>query len=111
MRLGTLGAVLFGPLLGAATIWGAPGDVDSSFGSKGITRAPFQGFAFGEAVARQPDGKLLTAGVVHPPSGYSQVALVRYQLDGTPRPRFGTGGGAPTTPRSSTPPRPPVLGP
>ncbi|HSV05128.1 MAG TPA: hypothetical protein VLI07_01370 [Candidatus Binatus sp.] len=99
----TLGALLFGPLLGVATVWGAPGDVDSSFGSKGFARAPFEGFAFGQVVARQPDGKLVTAGAASPPNKITQVALARFQLDGTPDPSFGTGGITSTPVGSSTP--------
>jgi len=111
MRLGTVGAVLCGPLLGVAAVWGAPGDVDSSFGSKGFTRAPFAGFAFGQAVARQPDGKLLTAGATSPPNNTSQVALARFQLDGTPDPGFGTGGGTSTALGGGTPEARSILGP
>ena len=55
-------------------------------------RAPFQTRAFGQGIARQPDGKLLAAGVVHPAQGYEQVALVRFQPDGTLDASFGTGG-------------------
>src|SRR5262245_11383161 len=103
MHLRTFGALLCGPLLGVTTLWGAPGDDDSSFGSKGFARAPFAGFAFGQAVARQPDGKLLTAGTASPPNKSSQVALARFQLDGTPDSSFGTGGGTSTALGGGTP--------
>ncbi|TMA53156.1 MAG: hypothetical protein E6J71_20400 [Deltaproteobacteria bacterium] len=72
---------------------------------QGIVRAPFQTRAFGQGIARQPDGKLLAAGVVHPAQGYEQVALVRFQPDGTLDASFGTGGVALATVGTDTPRR------
>ncbi len=76
MRVGSLGTVLCGLLLGVATTWAAPGDYDFSFGDKGIVRAPFQTRAFGQVIARQPDGRLLAAGVVRPAQGVCSFAIV-----------------------------------
>jgi len=74
----------------------APGDLDPSFGEGGITLTEFGG---GEDVATsmalQPDGKLLVAGS----SGYAggrgketNFAVVRYTVDDTLDPSFGSAG-------------------
>lgn len=64
------------------------GSLDPSFGSGG--RVLTHG-AFPNALALQPDGKIVVAGVVGPPSG-GGVALIRYNPDGSLDPSFGSGG-------------------
>jgi uncharacterized delta-60 repeat protein len=74
------------------TAWGAPGDFDLTFGDEGTVRAPFQSKALGQAIARQPDGKLLVAGVVYPTGDQVQLALVRFLANGSLDSSFGSGG-------------------
>jgi uncharacterized delta-60 repeat protein len=92
MRLLGLGAMLCGAMVGVTAAWGAPGDFDLTFGDRGSVRAPFQSQALGQAIARQPDGKLLAAGVVYPAAGSVKLALVRYLADGSLDSSFGSGG-------------------
>jgi uncharacterized delta-60 repeat protein len=73
------------------------GSLDPGFGTGGIVTTaigPSTDFAY--AVALQPDGKIVAAGAsrINPrpsPSNY-EVALVRYNADGSLDPSFGTGG-------------------
>src|SRR5580765_8998697 len=97
MRIVGLGPILCGALLGVTAASAAPGDFDRGFGVVGAVRAPFQTQALGRAIARQPDGKLLAAGVVFASAG-PQIALVRFLPDGSLDTGFGSGGVA-TTPQ------------
>ncbi|MFK0044796.1 calcium-binding protein [Streptomyces sp. NPDC090741] len=63
------------------------GSLDPSFSGDGMVTADFGGTEFGNAVAVQPDGKIVAAG-----SGGVGVALLRYNADGSPDAGFGTGG-------------------
>ncbi|MFD0373355.1 calcium-binding protein [Streptomyces sp. NPDC059071] len=63
------------------------GTLDSTFSGDGMVTADFGGTEFGNAVAIQPDDKIVAAG-----SGGSGVALLRYNADGTPDAGFGTAG-------------------
>ncbi|WP_426362260.1 calcium-binding protein [Streptomyces sp. E-08] len=63
------------------------GTLDTTFSGDGMVTADFGGTEFGNAVAVQPDGKILAAG-----SGGSGYALLRYNANGTPDAGFGTGG-------------------
>jgi uncharacterized delta-60 repeat protein len=81
--------------LAAGPAIAAPGDLDPSFAGTGLVAQQLGDntgdgdFAFG--VAAQPDGKTVVVGVA---SNTGQVAggVVRYLVDGTPDPSFGTGG-------------------
>ncbi|MGW8761625.1 calcium-binding protein [Streptomyces sp. NPDC055815] len=63
------------------------GTLDTAFSGDGMVTADFGSTEFGEAVAVQPDGKILAAG-----SGGAGFALLRYNSDGTPDTGFGTAG-------------------
>jgi uncharacterized delta-60 repeat protein len=69
------------------------GSLDSTFGSGGIVTT-FIGTngSQGNAVALQPDGKIVLAGYSIPATGDQAVALVRYNTDGSLDPTFGTAG-------------------
>jgi uncharacterized delta-60 repeat protein len=76
------------------------GDLDPSFGTGGevTTTFPPNSSAQASAVVIQPDGKTVVAGtakVFEPGSG--EVALARYNPDGSLDPSFGTGGQVVTT--------------
>lgn len=63
--------------------YNADGSLDTSFGSGGWVVTDFYGDDdFGQALTRQPDGKLLLAGYVTNGSEYD-FALVRYNADGS----------------------------
>ncbi|WP_128980928.1 DUF11 domain-containing protein [Streptomyces roseicoloratus] len=63
------------------------GTLDTTFSGDGTVTADFGGTEFGNAVAVQPDGRIVAAG-----AGGSGVALLRYLADGSPDTGFGTGG-------------------
>ena len=69
----------------------AAGALDPTFGIGGTVTTDFTGatdVAF--AVALQTDGKIVAAGVTH--DGLNNIALARYNSDGTLDASFGTGG-------------------
>jgi uncharacterized delta-60 repeat protein len=68
-----------------------PGTLDSGFGSGGTVTTPFGLGAQARAVALQPDGKIVAAGIVTLQTSVA-LALIRYNADGTPDTGFGTGG-------------------
>jgi len=92
MRIVGLGPILCGALLGVTAAVAAPGDFDRGFGVLGVARAPFQSRSLGQAIALQPDGKLVAAGVLRPDGGAVEIALVRFLPDGSVDPGFGSGG-------------------
>jgi uncharacterized delta-60 repeat protein len=68
----------------------APGDLDTAFGSGGKVTTPVgAGRDLAQAVALQPDGKIIVAGYAQ-----SDFALVRYHPDGSLDTAFGTNGKA-----------------
>ena len=66
------------------------GTLDSTFGSGGQVLTDFGETDACFNLALQPDGKIVTAGTVGP--GSRDVALARYNADGTLDSSFGTGG-------------------
>jgi uncharacterized delta-60 repeat protein len=74
----------------------APGDLDLSFGSGGITQidlVPPEGFALVRAVATQPDGKVVAAGYAESADqSFLDIVVVRLARDGTLDESFGSGG-------------------
>jgi len=78
--------------------YNADGTLDDSFGAGGKVTTDFghfeQGFsyAFGNAVAVQLDGKIVVAGQAFIDGTSFDVALARYESDGTLDWSFGTGG-------------------
>jgi uncharacterized delta-60 repeat protein len=69
------------------------GSLDTSFGSFGRVNTDFgaNNPSFGNALALQPDGRIILAGRAML-GGLNEVALARYNSDGTLDPSFGTGG-------------------
>jgi uncharacterized delta-60 repeat protein len=71
----------------AVTRYGTDGTLDPSFGAGGIALTDLGSADRAEAVALQPDGRIVAAGFSD-----NDIAVVRYRTDGTPDPTFGTGG-------------------
>jgi len=72
----------------------APGDLDPTFGGDGVVRTdltPAEDDGF--AVAIQPDGKIVVAGVKGNGGPNPRFAIVRYETDGSLDPSFGGGDG------------------
>jgi uncharacterized delta-60 repeat protein len=69
------------------------GSLNPNFGTGGIVTTPFSGNgATANAVAVQPDGKIVVAGFAHTSLIDSDFALARYNPDGTLDTTFGSGG-------------------
>jgi len=75
----------------ARAIQAAPGDLDPTFGQGGIARVDYGGYDHGEALAVQPDGKILVSGRGSSP-GVDAVGLARLNPDGSLDTSFGNGG-------------------
>ena len=88
-------SLLIGILAGAITLcfgittsFAAPGDLDPSFGTGGKVTTPVgAGRDLAQAVALQPDGKIVVVGYAG-----GDFAVVRYNSNGTLDSGFGTGG-------------------
>ena len=79
-------------LITAACSWGAEGDLDPSFGTGGQVGTPVgtaSSLALGVVI--QPDGKAVAAGDALQ-YGQNDIALVRYNFDGSLDASFGVGG-------------------
>ena len=72
------------------------GGLDPAFGSAGLVTLDLGGQETGFDVALQPDGRILTAGVIQQPDLDLDFALTRSLPDGSPDPSFGSGGGVRT---------------
>ncbi len=76
--------------------YNADGSVDTTFGNQGKVLTPVgptdSTGAAARSLALQPDGKLVAAGEVYGGSGGGDIALVRYNADGSLDTSFGTGG-------------------
>jgi uncharacterized delta-60 repeat protein len=69
------------------------GSLDPAFGSGGKLTTDFGGFDSAVAVAVQPDGKIVAAGLRRPfVGGAADVAIARYAPDGSLDATFGSGG-------------------
>ncbi len=70
------------------------GKLDASFGDGGLVTTDFPGSISdeGQAVVLQPDGKIVVAGFTESPSTGEDIALVRYNIDGSLDDTFGDGG-------------------
>jgi uncharacterized delta-60 repeat protein len=78
------------------------GTLDASFGTDGRVTTDFFGDNDGiEAIAIQPDGKIVAAGFASSGSAF-RLALARYQADGTLDTTFGSGGKVTTGARGAT---------
>lgn len=69
----------------------AGGTPDSTFGTNGIANADFAG-GIARAVIQQTDGKLVLAGSAASANGAEDIALARFDADGTLDASFGNGG-------------------
>lgn len=69
----------------------APGDLDPTFGTGGIARVDYGGHDDGEALAVQPDGKIVVGGKASFP-GSDAVGVARLNPDGSLDTSFGHGG-------------------
>lgn len=69
----------------------AAGDLDPTFGHGGIAVVDLGGYDDGEAVALQPDGKVLVGGTASVP-GASAFGVARLNPDGSVDTSFGNGG-------------------
>lgn len=75
----------------------ASGALDESFGDGGVVKLDLGVRARAQAVAVQPDGRIVIAGfAVLLPSGNEQFVAARLLEDGTPDPDFGSGGAVAT---------------
>src|SRR5258708_4854764 len=75
------------------------GTLDRSFGNAGVVviRSPQKSFV-ANALGLQPDGKIVVVGMSSEVSSASlQLAVARYNADGSPDESFGTGGTVTTT--------------
>jgi uncharacterized delta-60 repeat protein len=70
----------------------AGGHRDSGFGDGGVVLTPLGEEADALGVTLQPDGKIVVVGNCGPRHGPQDIALVRYNADGTLNGRFGKGG-------------------
>ena len=72
-----------------------PGQPDATFGAGGKMTTSFSDLTRGEAIAAQPDGKLVVAGRTAGASGPAtgDFAVARYSSNGSPDDSFGVGGG------------------
>jgi uncharacterized delta-60 repeat protein len=71
--------------------YGTDGSLDSTFGSNGVATSLVGTDTIVSSVALQPDGKIVAAGSSTTGKN-TDVAVLRYQPDGTPDPKFGTDG-------------------
>jgi uncharacterized delta-60 repeat protein len=77
-----------------------PGTLDASFGVGGLVTTAIGGHAQVNAVALQPDGKILVAGYASIGGGQHQILVVRYLSDGNLDTGFGVGGKVLSSPYS-----------
>src|SRR4029453_2954328 len=73
-------------VVGVQPAYGAGGALDQTFGQRGKVTTDFNGTTdIAYAVALQPDGKLVVAGISYPNNDYSveDFAVVRYNPNGT----------------------------
>jgi uncharacterized delta-60 repeat protein len=93
-RVGFVAAVGGAALALAATgALGAGATRDASFGHNGAVRTSVADDAFAWAVARQSDGKIVTAGQAAPADHtWSEIVVARYSADGVLDSTFGSSG-------------------
>ncbi|MCP4106107.1 MAG: hypothetical protein GY749_11300 [Desulfobacteraceae bacterium] len=76
----------------AVVRYNSDGSLDTSFGNSGIAITPVgSGDDFGYAACIQTDGKIVVTGEFHNGSD-NDIAVMRYNSDGSPDTSFGTGG-------------------
>jgi uncharacterized delta-60 repeat protein len=94
---GTVNSTAVGAAIGVARL-NADGSLDGAWGSGGLVTTSIQGTSIDEATnmtITQPDGKILVVGLTTPQSAYVRnLAVTRYNPDGTLDSTFGQGGKA-----------------
>jgi uncharacterized delta-60 repeat protein len=82
------------------------GMFDPGFGiSGGYTLLPIGGNAFGSAVARQADGRLVVGGSASDAMGHLAMLATRFTANGEPDPSFGNGGSMIVQPSAAATPQ------
>jgi uncharacterized delta-60 repeat protein len=73
--------------------YNSDGSIDSSFGTNGRVSTDIDNsIQEGNAVALQPDGKILVAGLTISTLGFNNLSVFRYHADGSPDSTFGVNG-------------------
>ncbi len=88
-------ALLLSTLTPTTPASAAAGDLDPTFGTGGRVTTDFGEAESANAVAVQPDGRVVVAGVAGPGGGasvFGDICVVRYKSDGTLDAGFGSGG-------------------
>ncbi|MFL5830794.1 MAG: delta-60 repeat domain-containing protein [Solirubrobacteraceae bacterium] len=80
----------YGPLTFAAVRLNTNGGLDQSFGQGGIANVPIGSYSIANAVALQPDGKIVLGGTAL--EAHNEFAAARLNPDGTLDKRFGADG-------------------
>ena len=70
----------------------ANGTLDAAFGTNGVITTPVGGYFSNQIIVLQPDGKFVVAGGTCTGNFCREVAVVRYNSNGTLDATFGTGG-------------------
>ncbi len=70
----------------------ANGTLDAAFGTNGVITTPVGGYLSNQRIVLQPDGKFVVAIENYIYQSFYEVAVVRYNSDGTLDTTFGTGG-------------------
>lgn len=96
VRLGGLIIALLGALTLAASAAAAAGALDPAFGNGGMVVTDLGGQDTGQAVATEPNGRIVVAGVTTSGGGFGDFGVARYRPDGSLDPAFGNGGIAQT---------------
>ena len=93
VRLLSLFVLVFAQVVVSTPANAAPGDLDPTFGVGGLVTTDFGASASSgtiRAMVQQPDGRVIAAGPAN--GSTNDLALVRYNPDGTLDPSFGSGG-------------------
>ncbi len=88
MRIG----LLFMLLLGFSSLFGAAGDLDTTFGNNGIVLQNFLGSEDGLAAAQDKQGRIVVAGIYRKPNLTTDIIVARFNPDGTLDTTFGNNG-------------------
>jgi uncharacterized delta-60 repeat protein len=95
-RVGMVGAAIIATLAASGQlVQAAAGDLDQTFGRRGRVTTDFNGTTdIAYAIALQPDGKLVVAGITYANNDYSNedFAVVRYNANGSRDTSFGVNG-------------------
>ena len=84
-------------LLVVARVWSWPGDLDTTFGDHGKVKPDVSPVGVANAAVLQADGRIVAAGSTGTYDQPLHITLVRYNVDGSLDPMFGTAGQVVTT--------------